>query len=420
MRLLMPNVTYAPATRVRRVDLCHPERSEKSAINLCHPEHGEGSAFAFATGETRRSLAVDDRLYFAQVREDPQLELDGLDVGPNDSVVVVSSGGCTALSLLAAGAGRVTAVDMNRTQNHLIELKLAAIAVLSRTETLSFLGATGGTPIERIDAYAALRPRLTPKACAYWDSHLLAVAGGVLGAGVTERFIRTLIAALRLFVHPRSRIERMLACESLLDQRVMFVSEWNTVRWRAYFRVLLNRAMFRRTYDPAFFAHLERPSFAEHFRRSAEHALTELPVRDNYFLHHMLTGRYPVDVPGGVPPYLSDAGYETSAAARDQFTLADGTMTEYLRSLPDRSVSVFSLSNICEWLAPADIEALFAEIVRTATPNARLCFRNFVGWTEVPERFRDVIVEDKAWGDRNTPRDRSVVLRRAALCRIYV
>ena len=43
MRLLMPNVTYAPATRVRRVDLCHPERSEGSA-SLCHHERSEGSA----------------------------------------------------------------------------------------------------------------------------------------------------------------------------------------------------------------------------------------------------------------------------------------------------------------------------------------------------------------------------------------
>jgi S-adenosylmethionine-diacylglycerol 3-amino-3-carboxypropyl transferase len=386
MRLLMPNVTFAPATRLQRMSL---------------------------------PSAVDDRLYFAQVREDPRLELDGLDLGPDDSVVVVGSGGCTALSLLAAGAGRVTAVDMNRTQNHLIELKLAAIAVLTHTEVLSFLGATGGTAIERIDAYAALRPRLTPAACAYWDSHLVAVAGGVLGAGVTERFIRMIITALRLFVHPRSRIERMLACDSLLQQRVMFVDEWNTLRWRAYFRLLLNRAMFRRTYDPAFFAHLEQPSFAEHFRRSAEHALTELPVRDNYFLHHMLTGRYPVDVRGGVPPYLSAAGYETCAAAREQFSLADGTVTEYLRTLPNASISVFSLSNICEWLAPADVETLFAEIIRTATPDARLCFRNFVGWTEVPERFRDIVVEDRAWGERHTPRDRSVVLRRVALCRIH-
>jgi len=361
---------------------------------------------------------ADDRLYFAQVREDPLLELDGLRVGPNDTVVVVGSGGCTALSLLGAGAGRVTAVDVNRTQNHLIELKLAAITVLSRPETLSFLGATDGSAIDRIDAYAALRSRLTPAACAYWDARLQAIAKGVLAAGVTEQFIRTIVGALRLFVHPQSRIDRMLACETIEEQRALFEREWNTVRWRTYFRLLLNRAVFRRTYDPAFFTHLERPSFAEHFRRSAEHALVGIQVRNNYFLHHMLTGRYPVDVVDGVPPYLSSAGYDTIASSREQFTLADGTMTEYLRTLPDTSVDVFSLSNICEWLAPNEIDELFEQIVRTAATGARLCFRNFVGWTEVPERFRDVVVENRALGERLTPRDRSVVLRRVAICHI--
>ena len=60
------------------------------------------------------SGAVHDRLFFAQVREDPCVELTALRPGPDDEVVVVSSGGCTALSLLAAGAGRVVADAMAR------------------------------------------------------------------------------------------------------------------------------------------------------------------------------------------------------------------------------------------------------------------------------------------------------------------
>jgi S-adenosylmethionine-diacylglycerol 3-amino-3-carboxypropyl transferase len=362
--------------------------------------------------------AVDDRLYFAQVREDPQLEIEALDAGPDDSIVVVGSGGCTAFSLLAAGAGHVTAVDVNRAQNHLIELKLAAITLLSRTESVAFLGARDCAAIERIDAYAALRPRLTSGARTYWDEHLSAIADGVLDAGVTERFIRLVVLALRLFVQPRARIERMLACDSIESQQSLFERDWNTVRWRAFFRLLLNRAVFRRAYNPAFFAHLDRPSFAEHFRRRAEHALTELAVRDNYFLHHMLTGRYPVGVAGGVPPYLTEAGYAVAATSCDRLTLVDGTMTDHLRTLPDGSVSGFTLSNICEWLAPHEIDALFNEIVRTAVPNAKLCFRNFVGWTEVPPRFRHVVSEDRERGERMIQRDRSVVQRRIAICHI--
>ena len=210
----------------------------------------------------------------------------------------------------------------------------------------------------------------------------------------------------------------MLACESIEAQRALFEREWNTRRWRLFFTLLLNRRVFRRTYDAAFFAHLERPSFAEHFRRCAEHALTELLVGDNYFLHHMITGRYPAERAEGVPPYLTTEGHAAVAERRERLTLVDGTMTDYLRILPDASVTGFSLSNICEWLAPNAIDELFAEIVRVATPGARLCFRNFVGWTDVPQRFRAVVREDRAMGEELTRQDRSVVARRIACCRI--
>jgi S-adenosylmethionine-diacylglycerol 3-amino-3-carboxypropyl transferase len=379
-----------------------------------------GSAAARVERVKRLSLpsAVDDRLYFAQVREDPRLEIEALAPGPDDSIVVVGSGGCTALSLLTAGVGHVTAVDVNRAQNHLIELKVAALTVLSRAESLAFLGATPSPARARLAAYGRLRAGLSRPALVYWDTHRLGVADGVLNAGVTERFIRTVVRMLRLAVHPRARIERMLASDTLNAQRSLFESEWNTARWRAFFHLLLNRAVFRRAYDPAFFAHLERPSFADHFRWQAEHALTELSVRDNYFLHHMLTGQFPVDTAGGVPPYLSEEACVSVATSRERLTLVDGTITDHLRGLPDGSVTGFAISNICEWIAPHDVDLLFAEIVRTATPNATLCFRNFVGWTEVPPRFQHVITEDRVRGETMMRCDRSVVQRRFAFCRV--
>src|SRR6185295_19117278 len=111
----------------------------------------------------------------------------------------------------------------------------------------------------------------------------------------------------------------------------------------------------------------------------------------NYFLHHMLLGEYAAAGNGGVPPYLGVPGARVVAGARDALTLVDGSFTDYLRTLPDASISGFALSNICEWLTPAAIDDLFAEIVRTAKPDARLVFRNFVGWTEVPERWRTAV-----------------------------
>src|SRR6185503_14724920 len=96
-----------------------------------------------------------------------------------------------------------------------IELKVAALTVLSLGESLAFVGAIRSAPSERLRTYDELRAHLTPGARAYWDTHRLGVADGVLNTGVTERFIRTVVRMLRLAVHPRARIERMLASNTL-------------------------------------------------------------------------------------------------------------------------------------------------------------------------------------------------------------
>lgn len=362
--------------------------------------------------------AQDDRLFFAQVREDPLLEIEALEPQPGQTLVVVGSGGCTALSLLAAGAGRVAAVDLNRVQNLLTDLKAAAVAELGSTRALAFLGGAPQSAADRLAAYQRVKPGLGPRALAFWDAHPKWVGRGVLHVGVTERFIAGVTTALRRGIHGPARIQRLLACRTLDEQRRFHRDEWDTRRWRLLFTVLLNRAVFRKTYSPAFFQHVENPSFARHFQALADHALTEVPIATNYFAHDMLTGRYPDGTPGGLPPYLTPEGAATLAAGLDRLTLVDGAYTSYLRTLPAASVHGFALSNILEWFTPEQVDELFAEAVRVAAPGARLVFRNFVGWTEVPERWRDVVVEDRAAGEALISRDRSAVQRRIAVCRV--
>lgn len=365
-----------------------------------------------------RPEAAEGKLFFAQVREDPCVEIEALEVQPTDTVVVVSSGGCTALSLLAAGAGRVVAVDLNAAQNHLVELKAAAVAKLGAADAVAFLGGATATSVSRLSAYEELRPELSSFASAYWDDRRSNIAGGVLGAGVSERFIAVIVAVIRFAIHRPRRIRRLLACRSLAEQRALYAREWNNRRWRLLFKVLLNRFVFRHTYDPAFFRHVDNPSFAKHFHGLIEHVLTNVPVADNYFVHHMLTGSYPQHEPNGLPPYLQKAGASSVSGRLDRLTLVDGSYLEYLRSCPDDSIDAFTLSNICEWLDAGQLDELFAEIVRAAAPGARLVFRNFVGWTEVPERWREVVVEDRDRGEELIAGDRSGVQRRVAVCRI--
>ena len=361
--------------------------------------------------------ACDDRLFFAQVREDPRVEIEALRPGAADRVVCVASGGCTALSLLAAGAGEVHAVDVNRAQNHLVELKAVAVRELERLEAIAFLGGTPMRATRRLAVYRRLRGRLGPGAAAWWDRRGSAIARGVIEAGISEGFIRLVSRLVRRVVHSPRRVERMLACVTLDEQRLLFAREWDTVGWRALFAILLNRWSMSRAYDPRFFERVGRADFAAHFLALANRALTEVPVADNYFLHQMLLGRYPVERADGVPPYLSARGAAAIAARRDGLLLVDGGVTEHLRTLPDRSVHAFALSNIGEWMDEHGIAELFAEVERTAAPGARVVFRNFVGWTELPSSCTR-LVEDAELGPRLMRRDRSVVQPRAVVCRV--
>jgi len=371
-----------------------------------------------AVSRTALASAKDDRLFFAQVREDPLLEIEALSPLSDARVVVVSSGGCTAFSLLAAGAKEVIAVDLNSTQNHLVELKVVALRRLVNPELMSFLGVAPGTSRRRSRTYAVLRPYLSDNAVKYWDRNESLIGRGVLNCGVSERFIAAVVGVVKLAIHDKRRIERLLSLESLEEQREFFASEWNTWRWKLLFPLLLNRWTFNRTYDPGFFREVENPSFAAHFRGLIEHALRDVPVRTNYFLHQMLAGAYPLQVPAGLPPYLDPTRREFLRSRLEQLQLVDAGYAEYLATREDDSVDALALSNICEWLDQSGIDDLFAQVVRVARPGARVCFRNFVGHTAIPERFRSTLIEDRARGDAAIKRDRSCLQSRIVICRV--
>lgn len=374
-------------------------------------------ASRFRVRRQRLESAVDGKLFFAQVREDPMLEIDALRPHEAGTYIVVGSGGCTALSLLASGAGRVVAVDMNATQNHVTELKAAAIAALDPAECVAFLGGAQMERARRWRLFGTLKSFLTAESVNYWDSHRNDMERGILGAGVSERFIALLSRLVTGLIHPPERIDRFLSADSLEDQRRIYDAEWNNRRWKLLFKVLLNRWTLKRTYDPAFFAHVNNDSFSSHFHQVFERAVTLNPVRENYFLYHMLTGRYPTVSGNALAPYLQPDSALASNGVQG-LEIVDGSFQDYLWLCETSSVDGIVLSNICEWLSEGEIERLFASVARVAKPGATVCFRNFVGRTDVPQKIAPVIREDRKAGEMAIRRDRSCVQARFTICTV--
>lgn len=372
-----------------------------------------------ACGIRRHRLdgAIDGKLFFAQVREDPLLEIDALRPMADGTYIVVGSGGCTALSLLAAGAGRVAAVDMNATQNHVTELKAAAVTKLDPGECIAFLGGSPMSASRRFDLYTAIRPSLTQPAARYWDKHRSGIESGILSAGVSEKFISLLSRLVTTVVHPRKRIERFLSASTLDEQVRLYRDEWNSRRWKLLFKLLLNRWTLNRTYDPTFFSQVKNDSFSAHFHHVFERAVTLNPAADNYFLHYMLNGRYPGENDKGLPPYLQNESPLWTNGVQG-LELVDGSFQDYLWLCETSSADGIVLSNICEWLSEGEIARLFASVARVAKPGSTVCFRNFVGHTEVPDGSSNVIREDRHAGEMAIRRDRSCVQARFAVCTV--
>ena len=118
-------------------------------------------------------------LVYTQIWEDPEVDLEALELRPDSHVVAIASGGCNVLSYLTGDPARITAVDLSGAHVALNRLKLVAASRLPSWETYyRFFGAAddecigpGGTPVDQ-ELHLHLDPALV-LAQALLQGHLL-------------------------------------------------------------------------------------------------------------------------------------------------------------------------------------------------------------------------------------------------------
>jgi S-adenosylmethionine-diacylglycerol 3-amino-3-carboxypropyl transferase len=361
-------------------------------------------------GNGKRSTILDrpvfERLLFAQCWEDPQLDAEALDVRPDHVVFSVTSGGCNTLSLAALGPAKVFAVDLNATQNYLLELKIVGLRTLNHGEYLELLGARESS--FRRDLYQSVRGELSPMARAYWDTQGRAIENGVLRSGRYERYLGACRRMLQVIEGPQT-LEALFDADSLDAQRRFYDETWDTRVWRLFFRMFFSRPVLGLGgLDPQCFTYVNGvKSFGEHFRKLARHALVDLPIRENYFLAQICLGRYLDE--RAVPPYLKAENFETLRAAADRIEILTGEIGTILRNLPANSVHRFNYSNVFEWVPQETFENMLQETHRVAKPGGRLCYRNLLVRRKHPETMNDLFAPKHDLAGRLLWKDRSFV-----------
>jgi S-adenosylmethionine-diacylglycerol 3-amino-3-carboxypropyl transferase len=351
------------------------------------------------------TAASPDRLVYGQNWEDSAVELAALKIEPTDRVIAVAGAGCTVLALLAQGPQCVHAVDRNAAQIHLLQLKLAAVCQLGPGPAAAFLGGVEADQ-QRLATFAAVAPSLGEDTARFWIRRSGQIERGVISQGSVERYFGFLRRLLRL-AHSRRRIEEVFEQATLEAQQSFYRDHWDTLGWRALF-LLAHKRILDRVLDPSFYQYVDARGLSRALRERAEHCMTTLPIRSNYFLSWILRGRYHSDELGR-PAYL---GSSAAAALKEHQSKLRTYLTDmqaFLRTMPDSSADKFYLSNVSEWLPHEELGPFFDEVGRVARDGATVCYRALMADRPLPASVERLFDENRVRSAALAASDRAFI-----------
>lgn len=341
---------------------------------------------------------------YAQCWEDADLLVEAL--RPAGRVCVnIASAGDNAFALLAAGAERVVAVDLNPAQLACVALRVAAYRRLEHAEFLQLLGSRPATAEARTALYARCRGDLTPDVAAFWDARQQLVATGIGSAGKFENYFRLFRARMLPLVHGRRRVAELLDTpRDLAGRRAFYAERWDTWRWRLLFRVFFSRRLMGALgRDPAFFNYVEG-SVADRILERTRHALAELDPTTNPYLHWVLRGTHG----DALPCALREENFYRIRENLHRFEWHLCTVEEWLARPDSPRADAFNLSDIFEYMSPDNTERILRALIDRANPGARLAYWNMLvprsrpetlasRLRPLPELAASLHAVDKAW-----------------------
>ena len=357
----------------------HPSHSKKS--------HAKGDAAGSEPGAIPWKK-FSGRISYSSCNEDSRSELQALHIGPGKRVFCITAGGGRVLNLLHDRPQEIVAVDVNPTQNHLLELKIASMRALDYEHYLAFLGVRPAR--DRLKVYKSLRPELSNAAGGYFDAHPQIVRRGALFQGSLERFL-VHVARVSHLVRP-IWLNRLFKFDDIAKQR-HFLEGWNTRAWRFVGEMLCRRSFLELfSKDPGFwrFVPPEVPLHRRIFDLMHQYLHNHL-ARDSHLLQLVFFARYIYEP--AMPIYLLPGSYERirEALKTTKITIVTAPAAVALADIADKAIDAYSIADVSSYLSEGDFGTLMDEIMRTARTDARLCSRGiFVHRPLPPEHVHRV------------------------------
>lgn len=362
-------------------------------------------------------------LVYPQIWEDPEVDMEALQIRAGHRIVTIASGGCNAMSYLTADPAKVEAVDLNTAHVAFNRLKLAAVANLPSYDAFYRFYGTADDKANLAAYERFIQPHLDTTSRAYWEKRMLSgrrritifsrdlYRHGLLGVfiGMGHRIAklygidpRDLLKASTM-EEQRAYFDRALA--PLFDKRMI---RWATKRKSSLFGL----GIPPQQYDAL--ATAGNGDMAQVLRGRLEKLACGFPLSENYFAWQAFGRGYSDNAETGpLPPYLSRNNFATVRERAGRMSVVNASLTEFLAAKPEASVDRFILLDAQDWMTDTQLNDLWREISRAAAPGARVIFRTAAEPTILPGRVADALLNRWAYQEEESLalhiRDRSSI-----------
>ena len=343
-----------------------------------------------ATKDTTRSeiteRAAFEKIRYAQCWEDPEILATGLAITEADTVISIASGGDNSFALLLKEPARVIGLDLSAVQIAVCELKAAAIKDLSHTDFVAFIGAR--STHDRLDVYEKLRPQLTQRSMAYWDSQPEILSAGIIHAGKFEKYFGIFRRWILPLIHTSTRVDQLLEDKPAEARERYFENEWSNRRWKALFKLFFSEFMLGRLgRDPEFFRFMTEGDVAGKLIERTRYAMTVLPTHKNWFMEFILRGQY-LNLEHA-HPYLRTENYHRLQTLLPRISWELASVEHYLEEQQTPLSLKLNLSDIFEYMSEEAYGSILQLIHTKSVPGSRLAYWNLFVPRSLPETFGD-------------------------------
>jgi S-adenosylmethionine-diacylglycerol 3-amino-3-carboxypropyl transferase len=362
-------------------------------------------------------------LVYPQIWEDPDIDMEAMELQPHHRIATIGSGGCNMLAYLSQNPASIDVVDLNPHHIALNRLKLAAFRLMPDHADLVRFFATPDVKTNTTAFDRFIAPGLDQATLSYWTSRdmrgrqrITVFNRNIYKTGLLGRFIGAAHLLARLH---GVKLAGMTEARTMREQRQFFDEQIAPIFDRPMVRWLLGRksSLFGLGIPPQQYDELASLAGDDSISGVLRHRLEKLachfPMRENYFAWQAFARRYAGPNEGPLPTYLKPEHYRAIRANAERVTVHHLNFTEMLAAKPAASMDRYILLDAQDWMTDAQLNDVWAEITRTAREGARVIFRTAAEKSIIEGRLSPAIRDQWVYFEERSQglniRDRSAI-----------